>query len=112
MLGASVCPLALVCQAAARAFCEAAQGQGGTRLLVRRPPRICPLTGRTPLYRQALTLAMSRDGSSGGVVRLVTVAKGRVESQMIAPEEQARGGGTLGRLEEGSRDERIAQRTA
>lgn len=35
----------------------------------------------------ALALAMSRDGSSGGVIRLVTVSQDGAESRMITPED-------------------------
>ncbi|KAI7841475.1 hypothetical protein COHA_004869 [Chlorella ohadii] len=40
------------------------------------------------LVATALALAMSRDGSSGGVIRLVTISKDGAERRMITPEQQ------------------------
>lgn len=39
------------------------------------------------LVATALALAMSRDGSSGGVIRLVTISKDGAQRRMITPEE-------------------------
>lgn len=39
------------------------------------------------LVSSALALAMSRDGSSGGVIRLVTVNKDGAERKIITPEQ-------------------------
>lgn len=36
----------------------------------------------------AVALAMSRDGSSGGVIRLVTINKEGTTKRMVRPEEQ------------------------
>lgn len=38
------------------------------------------------LVKEALVLAMSRDGSSGGVARLVTVHSGGAERTLVLPE--------------------------
>lgn len=39
------------------------------------------------LVSSALALAMSRDGSSGGVIRLVNIDKNGAERKLITPEE-------------------------
>lgn len=39
------------------------------------------------LVSQALALAMSRDGSSGGVIRLVNVDKSGAERRVITPDQ-------------------------
>lgn len=38
------------------------------------------------LVKEALVLAMSRDGSSGGVARLVTIHSAGVERTLVLPE--------------------------
>jgi 20S proteasome subunit beta 1 len=40
------------------------------------------------LVIEAVSLAMARDGSSGGVVRLVTISKDGAEKRLVLPKDQ------------------------